>query len=278
MRFWIGFGIVYGLMAIAAIVGLVGGAAPVVWFIAISTVVTLPFSLVILIISMMLSSKIVGGIDFGSVSTAIPKSIALLVLVNVLGNFPCVGWLMTLPVWALGLMALFNLELWEARVLIGINWLMNVAVRFMCIGAMVAAMVGGSKFHMPSFGKGSGAVAFGPKAVDKYCEEKLPKRTTDNIRGWVGQGKTVLSLSPGQSKELADRLFNAGAQRVLIANLSINQVGGGRNAITVIIQLPDDKEKRAAIIAIRNEYAEQLGEISVSEAGQKFLILGYDDD
>ena len=93
---------------------------------------------VILIISMIISSAIHGGIEFGEVHIVIPKALGLLLVVNLISLLPG-GWLFALGIWFLGLMYLFRLDVWEARVLIFINWGLNVAVRLFLLGVLLSA-------------------------------------------------------------------------------------------------------------------------------------------
>lgn len=103
-------------------------------------VVMLPVSTVILIISMIISSQLAGGIDFGDVREVIPKAVGLLLLVNVIGLIPYGGWV-TFPIWLFGLMFLFHLDLWESRLLITINWLLNFWAGILVWMIVVAILV-----------------------------------------------------------------------------------------------------------------------------------------
>jgi hypothetical protein len=88
----------------------------------------LPISGLILFASMLLTSRTMGGVEFGSLSAVFLKGGFLLVAVNLIMLIPYGGWL-TLPVWWLGLMMLFRIDFWEARVLVIINWALNSLFR-----------------------------------------------------------------------------------------------------------------------------------------------------
>jgi len=45
----------------------------------------------------------------------------------------------TLLAWLIGLIALFRLDLWEARMVILINWLLNMALSFFLLGVLLSA-------------------------------------------------------------------------------------------------------------------------------------------
>lgn len=98
--------------------------------------VFLPISVAILIVSMILSSNFVGGIEFGSVQSVIAKSAVLLVVVNIVGLLPF-GILLSLPIWWGGLMVLFHIDFWECRVLVFVNWFLNVAGQAFLFGLLV---------------------------------------------------------------------------------------------------------------------------------------------
>lgn len=92
--------------------------------------VMVPLSTVILIISMFISSWLGGGIDFGDARVVIPKAVGLLLLVNMIGLLP-MGSYLALPFWLFGLMFLFNLDLWETRILMVVNWALNFGARML---------------------------------------------------------------------------------------------------------------------------------------------------
>jgi len=82
----------------------------------------------ILIVSMMLTSNVLGGVEFGALSAVILKAMGLLVIVDLVALIPTAGIFLTIPIWWLGLMYLFQIDFWECRTLVAINWLLNVLV------------------------------------------------------------------------------------------------------------------------------------------------------
>jgi hypothetical protein len=92
-------------------------------------------SVVILIVSMFIASAVAGGIDFGSVSGVLLKAIPLLLVVTGLSFVPYGNWI-AIPVWWFGLMALFHLDFWEVRILVVVNWLLNLLAHVALIAAL----------------------------------------------------------------------------------------------------------------------------------------------
>jgi hypothetical protein len=78
-----------------------------------------------LLFSMIVTSQMAGGIDFGHISYIAPRALVLLLLVNAINLVDC-GVLLAGPVWFLGLMFLFQLDFRETRMLTRINWGMNL--------------------------------------------------------------------------------------------------------------------------------------------------------
>src|SRR5262249_26270364 len=54
------------------------------------------------------------------------------------------GIYMALFVWLIGLMVVFKLDFWEARVLIFINWVLNLAINLFLMGAIASWMAAGA--------------------------------------------------------------------------------------------------------------------------------------
>lgn len=137
---WVGGVVGFFVVAFFAIVlaAVTGAKAEVVGY-GLALLILLPISTVILILSMVLSSALAGGIEFGEIHIVIPKALVLLLIVNLISLLP-LGGILALPVWVFGLMLLFKLDFWEARILIVINWGLNFAVRFFLLAAILSAM------------------------------------------------------------------------------------------------------------------------------------------
>jgi predicted Zn finger-like uncharacterized protein len=107
---------------------------------AVVLAISVPVSMVILLISIYISNALGIGLDFGDAKIAIPKMILLLVMANLVSLVPFAGGIFALLVWLCGLMALFELDLWEARFLIGINIILNLLFKFLLLAAILHAM------------------------------------------------------------------------------------------------------------------------------------------
>lgn len=104
--------------------------------------VMLPFSIVILIVSMLATSALGGGTDFGALHTAILKIVCLLIAVNLVTLLPF-GVILVFPVWLFGLMYLFGLDFWEARILIAINWVLNSLIKTFVLAMVLTLLLHG---------------------------------------------------------------------------------------------------------------------------------------
>jgi hypothetical protein len=95
--------------------------------------ILMPISTVIFFIAMYLCSIWFEAIEIGEIHVAFFKAFLLVFLVNAVGILPG-GRFFTLLIWLIGLFTIFRCTLWEARVLIGMNWLLN-------IGAVILVMM-----------------------------------------------------------------------------------------------------------------------------------------
>jgi hypothetical protein len=140
----IALGVLIAVLVVAGVVGLFCGPVGIVLVIlaTLTLVISVPISIIILIGSMFLSSVLMGGIDFGDARVVIPKALILLIVVNLIYLIPIVGWFIAAPVWLLGVMYMFRLDMWEARLLTGVNWILNTIVHWLAIMTMVASIAG----------------------------------------------------------------------------------------------------------------------------------------
>src|SRR5262245_24663534 len=84
----------------------------------------LALSTLTLVFSMIVASRLHGGIDFGSPAHVIPRGAALLVVTTALNLIDC-GIFLAGPVWFFGLMWLYRLDWAATRRLAQVNWYMN---------------------------------------------------------------------------------------------------------------------------------------------------------
>jgi hypothetical protein len=141
--------------------------------IAISLAFMVPISAIVLFISMLVSSAVAGGIDFGPLKWAIPKAAVMLILVNLcyMIPLPYIPCFLALGVWIMGWMGLFGLDLWEARLVIVMNWIIMTIIKLFVVGILVSLVQSGRIDIDPA--------KFDPKAVK---EERELKRVQDEMK------------------------------------------------------------------------------------------------
>ena len=86
--------------------------------------------IVILVVSMVLTSQAMGGVEFGTIGMVIGKAAALLLVVEaaeLLLPIPW-NWVLSIVLWWGGLMLLYGLDFWEARTLVFINFILTTLV------------------------------------------------------------------------------------------------------------------------------------------------------
>lgn len=84
--------------------------------------------------SMIVASRIAGGIDFGTIQFILPRLLVLLALTTIC-QFFWLGTLIAGPVWIFGLMFFLQMDYRETRTLAKINWLVN------CIWKVLLTMI-----------------------------------------------------------------------------------------------------------------------------------------
>ncbi|OAI40048.1 hypothetical protein AYO40_05235 [Planctomycetaceae bacterium SCGC AG-212-D15] len=262
----IGGGVVLLFTIIAAIGGVIAGYGAEVLLYGVILAVMIPISTGILILSMIISSHLAGGIEFGEIHIVIPKAMGLLLIVNIVSLVP-LGGFVALIIWVIGLMVLFHLDFWECRFLIFINWVLNFVAKLAVVGILLAVV-----FHAAEKGisTGSGGDGTSAKAIDKECSKLLRDDLAIEIRDW--HNKTGLRAHA----DLADKLYEAGAKKVTVIN-RLNRDTAIMDPIRMVITLPSDKTARANIIAVRNAKAEKTGDEPATDEGQSYLLLDLED-
>jgi hypothetical protein len=97
-----------------------------------SLAVMLPLGVLTLIFSMIVTSWLVGGIDFGPVHHVAAKGALLIIAVTAV-SFLSWGILLAGPIWFFGLMGLFRLSVRETRLLTQINWPLMVVWKLLVV-------------------------------------------------------------------------------------------------------------------------------------------------
>jgi predicted Zn finger-like uncharacterized protein len=125
--------------------------------------VAIPVSTVIFFIAMFLSSVLMGAVEIGEIHVAAVKAFALVVIVQVVTvvTLPISfygSYALSFVVSVIGLVMLFRLDIWEARVIVGINSILNLCLTLALIGVLHAIIthpekggdVGGNRPGQPS--------------------------------------------------------------------------------------------------------------------------------
>jgi hypothetical protein len=113
-------------------------------FYAIYLLISVPASTVLFFVAMYLSSIIFGAMEMGNLRVAVVKAFILLIFVNMASLVQGqVGAFVTLPVWIIGLLGLFRLDMWEAGILLFMNWLLNYGLRFLLMGIVLQSLMRG---------------------------------------------------------------------------------------------------------------------------------------
>jgi hypothetical protein len=135
--------LVVGTVTAALVLKLVFGMGEMLLRQGISLAIMFPFSTVILLVSMVICT---GGFDFGDPRTAILKVPAFLLVVNLVSMimFPC-GLILSFPLWLFGVMWLFDMDLWEAKMLFIINLVLNFLFKTFLLGVILTALMHGGK-------------------------------------------------------------------------------------------------------------------------------------
>jgi hypothetical protein len=115
--------------------------------------------MVILVVSMIGTRKAMGGSEFGSLFQALLKGGGLVFVNSLISLIPDVGIWLTLPVWWIGFMILFRIDFWEARILVIINFVLNLVFKLFLLGFLLRdaeiprdvppKKTGGNKVELP---------------------------------------------------------------------------------------------------------------------------------
>lgn len=83
----------------------------------------------------MLYSSLIGGLDFGALGHFIVKAGLLVAVVAGVTLLPFGGWL-ALGAWWIGVVWLFEIDFWDAKILVAIIWGLTVLLRLGLIAAL----------------------------------------------------------------------------------------------------------------------------------------------
>jgi hypothetical protein len=201
----------------------------------------MPISTVIFFVAMYLSSVLVGAMEIGEIHVAIVKSFIILFAVNLVSLAPFGGFI-SLVVWLVGLMTLFRLDLWEARMLLFINWVLNFGLRFFVFAAFVGYMThGGGMPHIHHGGSGGwtdddiealgGTVEYSPSSrrpeVTAISFRAAPIKDADlaHMKDFPLLIRLDLSNTPITDRGLAHLKACRGLQRLTLTNTQVTDAG-----------------------------------------------------
>src|SRR5262249_55403702 len=142
-------------------------------------------------VSMIVSNAIIGGLDFGDVRVVIPKSMILILIINLVLMEPYgIGRFLTAPIWLFGLMILFRIELWETRFLMLMNWLLNIGAKMLIAAALLTVFFGTKVAIDKSMGHGRPSNAQEAKELKTYVDKFNAEYRTDSCT----EGTPVVQL------------------------------------------------------------------------------------
>jgi hypothetical protein len=107
-----------------------------------------PISAVIFFVAMLLSNVMLGGAEIGDLRVVPVKVLILILLANAVSLVPFIGGFFALIIWVAGTILLLHADLWEARMIILINWVLNWGVKYLLFTAIFSwATHGGGIRH-----------------------------------------------------------------------------------------------------------------------------------
>jgi hypothetical protein len=97
------------------------------------------FMTVLWVVTVVAYSRIIGDFDFGTLASFLIKSLILVAIASLTFFIPSVrvAMLMALGIWWIGVVVLFGMDSWEAKMLVILAWGFNVALR-MGLAAVLA--------------------------------------------------------------------------------------------------------------------------------------------
>jgi predicted Zn finger-like uncharacterized protein len=132
-------------------------------FAAAYLLVGIPVSTVIFFIAMFLSSVLLGAVEIGEIHVAVVKAFGLVVIVQFVTvvTLPIsfyASYALSFIVSVVGLVMLFRIDIWEARIIVGINFILNLLLNLALLGVLHTIMthaekagdVGGNRPGQPS--------------------------------------------------------------------------------------------------------------------------------
>jgi hypothetical protein len=93
------------------------------------------FAVPVLLLAMVITSKLGGGVEFGNVGMVVLKCLPVLAIAHALFMVPF-GFVLAFGAMMVGFMIAFRLDIWEARMLVIVNWALNFGLRLALVAAL----------------------------------------------------------------------------------------------------------------------------------------------
>ena len=172
-------------------------------FCAAYLLIALPISTVIFFAAMFLSSVILGAMEIGELHVAFVKAFILMFIVNVVSLLPIGFWLTGMLMFVVllaGLMTMFRLDAWEARMVIFFNWVLNFGLKWILMAAILSWAMRAGSVHDDDGGRP------GPGGQPAQGAEWDPGERDGLVNHDVADQdeEAVISISFRQSRSLKD--------------------------------------------------------------------------
>lgn len=124
------------------------------------------------------------------------------------------------------------------------------------------------------------------KADDEAAKDLLDDKThIAEAKDWLSPNHENHVLWKGDRKaitQLVNDLYEAGATKIWAADT--NEMGKNQIVAMFVAELPTDKDKRAKVFEVHNNFwkkaggsAEDVAEFLIEEQGQKYILLDFDN-
>jgi predicted RNA-binding Zn-ribbon protein involved in translation (DUF1610 family) len=138
---WWGSLVVLAALTAAALYGISESGYPKTALVCVSGLVfACPINTVIFALSLLICNSFGDGVELSDFDTLIPKSLILVLLASIVGLMPCVGPFVAIGIWFIGSMIFFKMEAWETKLLVGINFVLGLAMWFLLIVPVTSRM------------------------------------------------------------------------------------------------------------------------------------------
>jgi hypothetical protein len=237
--------------------------------------ITVIVNLVLTAIGCLIAIKLM-DIAFGDPASAVLKLCAIVIapdgiartisyLVGDTSGFT--GWALSLIMYYCLFSYLFDLDGNETLLLAGIIWSIRTWIGMIVAAALLSALMSGfSGFGGLGGGLGSGKAKLN---IDVVAEEQLEFGNAKEAKAWLDDSANRVfdHYGRGEAVQIVDELYAVGAVKV-------TAMVSGPEAGSLIIELPDSKDKRKRIFAWEAKFQAKNGDPPTKDEGQKYLMIG----